>query len=237
MIDHPDPASVPPGAGLIGEGRGPEALSDVVARRLLAQRVVILHGPLDDFSVTRVSAELMTLDAGGDEPVTLRVDCGEAQLATALTLMDVIELMGVPVRRALPGPGGWWSRRRGGCVQPPFLSSEHTLLPVRANDPVGGPRSQRHPMGRAARRREDALLRPSRPGHRSGPDRGGARPAAGALPQRGRGVGVRDPRRGGPPRGADSAIARNWSTAHGVPPAALTARTRPGPSSVPTMRP
>ncbi len=78
MTDHPDPASVPPGAGLIGEGRGPEALSDVVARRLLAQRVVILHGPLDDFSVTRVSAELMTLDAEGDEPVTLRVDCGEA---------------------------------------------------------------------------------------------------------------------------------------------------------------
>ena len=31
-------------------------------------------------------------------PVTLRVDCGEAALAPALTLMDVIELLGVPVR-------------------------------------------------------------------------------------------------------------------------------------------
>ena len=30
--------------------------------------------------------------------MTLRVDCGEAALAPALTLMDVIELMGVPVR-------------------------------------------------------------------------------------------------------------------------------------------
>jgi ATP-dependent Clp protease protease subunit len=60
--------------------------------------VVLLHGPLDDLSVTRVSAELMTLDAEGDDPVTLRVDCGEAGLAPALTLMDVIELMGVPVR-------------------------------------------------------------------------------------------------------------------------------------------
>jgi ATP-dependent Clp protease protease subunit len=75
-----------------------EPLSDMVARRLLAQRVVLLHGTLDDFSVTRVSAELMTLDAEGDDPVTLRVDCGEAALAPALTLMDVIELMGVPVR-------------------------------------------------------------------------------------------------------------------------------------------
>ena len=57
----------PPDAGRPG-GRGPEALSDVVARRLLAQRVVLLRGPLDDFSVTRVAAELMTLDAEGDEP-------------------------------------------------------------------------------------------------------------------------------------------------------------------------
>jgi ATP-dependent Clp protease protease subunit len=83
--------------GMPGMDRA-EPLSDLVARRLLAQRVVLLHGALDDFSVTRVAAELMTLDAEGDEPVTLRVDCGEAGLAPALTLMDVIELMGVPVR-------------------------------------------------------------------------------------------------------------------------------------------
>ena len=83
---------------VIGPGPGPEPLSESLARRLLAQRVVLLHGPLDDLSVTRVSAELMTLDAEGDDPVSLRVDCGEAGLAPALTLMDVIELMGVPVR-------------------------------------------------------------------------------------------------------------------------------------------
>ncbi len=88
----------PPGPGGTSVGMGPEPLSETLARRLLAQRVVLVHGPLDDLSVTRVSAELMTLDAEGDEPVTLRVDCGEAGLAPALTLMDVIELMGVPVR-------------------------------------------------------------------------------------------------------------------------------------------
>jgi ATP-dependent Clp protease protease subunit len=88
-----------PGPGDSGAGGiGLESLSETLARRLLAQRVVLLHGPLDDLSLTRVSAELMTLDAEGDEPVTLRVDCGEAGLAPALTLMDVIELMGVPVR-------------------------------------------------------------------------------------------------------------------------------------------
>jgi ATP-dependent Clp protease protease subunit len=100
MGDRPQewPWLPPPEPGGTGAGTGPEPLSETLARRLLAQRVVLLHGPLDDVSVTRVTAELMTLDAEGDEPVTLRVDCGEAALAPALTLMDVIELMGVPVR-------------------------------------------------------------------------------------------------------------------------------------------
>jgi ATP-dependent Clp protease protease subunit len=98
MADHEEEWPWLPGDPGATSGLGPEPLSDVVARRLLAQRVVLLHGPLDDFSVTSVAAELMTLDAEGDDPVTLRVDCGEAALAPALTLMDVVELMGVPVR-------------------------------------------------------------------------------------------------------------------------------------------
>jgi ATP-dependent Clp protease protease subunit len=106
-----------------GSGAGPDPLSDVVARRLLAQRVVLLRGPLDDFSVTRVSAELMTLDAEGDEAVTLRVDCGEAALAPALTLMDVIELMGVPVRALCLGQVG------GGAVGVVAVCSHRAALP------------------------------------------------------------------------------------------------------------
>jgi ATP-dependent Clp protease, protease subunit len=97
---------LPPGPAVPGTAPGPEPLSDVLARRLLAQRVVLLHGPLDDLSVTRVSAELMTLDADGDDPVTLRIDCREAALASSLTLMDVIELMGVPVRALCLGQVG-----------------------------------------------------------------------------------------------------------------------------------
>ena len=59
-------------------GEPPVAKRGVQHGRLLAQRVVLLHGPLDDLSVTRVAAELMTLDAEGDDAVSLRVDCGEA---------------------------------------------------------------------------------------------------------------------------------------------------------------
>lgn len=107
MPDHEEQWPwLPPGPGTTGGGGGPEPLSDVVARRMLAQRVVLLHGTLDEQSVMRVSAELMTLDAEGDDPVTLRVDCGEAALAPSLTLMDVIELMGVPVRALCLGQVG-----------------------------------------------------------------------------------------------------------------------------------
>jgi ATP-dependent Clp protease, protease subunit len=72
--------------------------SRTLAERLFEQRVVVLHGALDDTMATRVSAELMTLDAEGDGPVTLRIDSADGSVALALTVMDVIELLGVPVR-------------------------------------------------------------------------------------------------------------------------------------------
>lgn len=109
----------PPGSRT---GNGTE-LSDLLARRLMEQRVVLLHGPLDDTTVTRVSAELMTLDAEGDDAVTLRIDCGDAALAPALTLMDVIELMGVPVRALCLGQVG------GGAVGVLAVCAHRAAMP------------------------------------------------------------------------------------------------------------
>lgn len=80
--------------------------SQDLAQRLFEQRVVLLHGPLDGTAATRVSAELMTLDAQGDEAVSLRIACPDGSLALALTLMDVIELSGVPVRALCLGQVG-----------------------------------------------------------------------------------------------------------------------------------
>jgi ATP-dependent Clp protease protease subunit len=80
--------------------------SRTLAERLFEQRVVVLHGALDDTVATRVSAELMTLDAEGDGPVTLRIDSADGSVALALTVMDVIELLGVPVRALCMGQVG-----------------------------------------------------------------------------------------------------------------------------------
>ena len=105
-----------------GPGAGNE-LSELLTRRLMEQRVVLLHGPLDEATTTRVSAELMTLDADGDDAVTLRIDCGEAALAAALTLMDVVELMGVPVRAVCLGQVG------GGAVGVLAVCAHRAAMP------------------------------------------------------------------------------------------------------------
>ena len=204
---------------------GRDQLSDLLAERLLAQRVVLLHGPLEDLTVARVSAELMTLDAEGDDPVTLRVDCGDAELAPALTLMDVVELMGVPVRALCLGQVGRGCRGRGGGVCGPGRNAEHPLRPARTfGRPGHDARTQRGPVGRAQGRRTGALLRSGGGGREATGRTGAPGPRARPLPQRSRGGRVRADRRGVPPRCGHTPVARFGAAADGVPSRALISR-------------
>ena len=93
---HPEPRPPAPGAAsasaalVVGGG-------DWLAERLLAQRVVTLSGELDTDAVNRAVAELALLDATGDDPVRLRLSGVGADLEGALTLVDALDLVGVPV--------------------------------------------------------------------------------------------------------------------------------------------
>lgn len=71
--------------------------------RLFERRIVLCRGTLDDSLAGRVAAELMTLDALGDGPVELRLDCRGATLESAWALIDVIDLLGVPVNAVCSG--------------------------------------------------------------------------------------------------------------------------------------
>lgn len=75
----------------------------VMGSRLFDRRIVLLSGTLDDESANRAGLELMTLDATGDEAVALHVDSGDGTVDAALALMDVIDLLGVPVHAAATG--------------------------------------------------------------------------------------------------------------------------------------
>jgi ATP-dependent Clp protease, protease subunit len=71
--------------------------------QLWDRRMVLLSGELDDGAATTASTELMTLDATGDDAVTLQVDCGGGTLSAALMIIDVVDLLGVPVHARCTG--------------------------------------------------------------------------------------------------------------------------------------
>ncbi len=93
---HPEPCPPAPGAAsasaalVVGGGNW-------LAERLLAQRVVTLSGELDTDAVNRAVAELALLDATGNDPVRLRLSGVGVDLEGALTLVDALDLVGVPV--------------------------------------------------------------------------------------------------------------------------------------------
>jgi ATP-dependent Clp protease protease subunit len=70
---------------------------------MLAKRIVSVRGDLDEVLAGHVALELMSLDASGDEHVTLYVDSGAGNLEAAFTVIDVIDLLGVPVHATCLG--------------------------------------------------------------------------------------------------------------------------------------
>ncbi len=94
------PGSEEPGQFWPVEGGGPGSW---MQRKLFELRIVLLSGPLDDEVAHRVGAELMTLDAIGDGSIHLQIDSSGGTLTAALTLMDIIDVLGVPVRASCVG--------------------------------------------------------------------------------------------------------------------------------------
>lgn len=64
---------------------------------LLARRIVTLRGPLDADRAGDLCTRLVYLDGSGDEAVTLHLDSPGGPLGAALTVVDTMTLLGVPV--------------------------------------------------------------------------------------------------------------------------------------------
>ena len=79
---------------------------DRLAERLLEQRIVFASGVVDDEAATRLSAQLLTLDAEGDGPIRLELQNARAELSAALTLMGVLDVLRAPVRAFASGETG-----------------------------------------------------------------------------------------------------------------------------------
>ena len=79
------------------------AWPDLMRARMFEQRVVLVNGDLDEALAGGVATELMTLDACGDLAVRLLLNSSDGTFAAAFTVIDVIDLLGVPVHATCIG--------------------------------------------------------------------------------------------------------------------------------------
>jgi ATP-dependent Clp protease protease subunit len=96
----PEPGPVPPARVWLDPHAG---WQDKLYERLLEQRIVLASGVLDDAAATRLSAQLLTLDAEGDGPIRLELQNLQAELPAALTLMGVLDVVRSEVRAFASG--------------------------------------------------------------------------------------------------------------------------------------
>ena len=142
---EPSPPGRPEGPPAPARPAGLWSGAPSLEAQLLDRRVVRLWGPLDDASVGRACAEMMALDATGDAAVQLYVGSSGGPLHLALTLIDTMDLLGVPVHVTCLGraqgaaigvvAAGHPARRRAPC---PVLPERARGLGERPRQPVGG---------------------------------------------------------------------------------------------------
>jgi ATP-dependent Clp protease protease subunit len=76
---------------------------DGVLSSLFARRVVLVNGEITGQKASETAAALLTLDALGDEHVELRLQAPTASWEAAGVLIDVIDVLGVPVHTVALG--------------------------------------------------------------------------------------------------------------------------------------
>lgn len=81
-------------------------LAPWLEERLFDQRIVLLQGPIDHANATRAAAALLTLDALGEEPVTLRLSARDGDLTAVFAVVDALDMMHAPVRGVATGELG-----------------------------------------------------------------------------------------------------------------------------------
>jgi len=70
---------------------------------LLEKRIVLASGVLDDDAAARLSAQLLTLDAEGQQPIRLELQNLRAELPATLTVMGILDVLHVPVHACVSG--------------------------------------------------------------------------------------------------------------------------------------
>lgn len=101
---QPDPRSLPGPLPPTRVWLDPQAgWPEKLYERLLKRRIVLASGVLDEPAATRLSAQLLTLDAEGDGPIRLELQNLQSDLPAALTLMGVLDVVRAEVQAYASG--------------------------------------------------------------------------------------------------------------------------------------
>ncbi|HVT71330.1 MAG TPA: ATP-dependent Clp protease proteolytic subunit, partial [Trebonia sp.] len=99
----PRPDAVPPSRVWLDPHAG---WQDKLYERLLEQRIVLASGVLDEPATSRLSAQLLALDAEGSGPIRLELQNAQADLSAALTLMGVLDVVRAEIQAYAGGETG-----------------------------------------------------------------------------------------------------------------------------------
>src|ERR1700761_1552481 len=97
---RPEPGPVPPTRVWLDPHSG---WQDRLYERLLEQRIILASGILDDAAATRLSAQVLTLDAEGDGPIRLELQNLQSELPAAVALMGVLDVVRSEIRAFASG--------------------------------------------------------------------------------------------------------------------------------------
>lgn len=78
-------------------------LPDWLRENLLERREIWIGGPLDELSGAACATHLIALEGSGDDRVRLRINSSGGTLGAALSVMDTIAALGVPVEALCTG--------------------------------------------------------------------------------------------------------------------------------------
>jgi len=76
---------------------------NMLYERLLKKRIVLASGVLDEDAASRLSAQLLTLDADTDQPIRLELQNLRAELPAVLTVMGILDVLRAPVHGCVSG--------------------------------------------------------------------------------------------------------------------------------------
>jgi ATP-dependent Clp protease protease subunit len=79
---------------------------DWLQEKLFERRIVFVTGTLDDARAAQAAAQIMALDASGDEPIDVVLASGDGTLEGAFALIDVLDAVRATVRVQCQGQVG-----------------------------------------------------------------------------------------------------------------------------------